>query len=596
MDTKALIEIAEYLKSESVANELRKLDQRLQDSNVALTLPLVGEFSSGKTSLINALTDSKQLEIATKPTTATIYLLHFGQDRQYATIHRADGSEETVEAIGSLKNSELADVPLVDIYDTSTRVPRDLVLVDTPGLSSPDARHKDALIGFLPKADAILMAVDCNQQITHSLLRFVEETKLAGRKVYLIVTKCDTKPVSDRESIKRYIAENSKLPMEHIACVSAQQDDLTEFYDLIAKLFQSKKEILGAAVRARLEVLKEELKKSVSELLKQPSSTEGLEKELAGHERHVEEVEREVKHLISSVEYAVDDVSDEIGRRYQSLLFQRLDALINQRADNLNAEANTIIKSASATVMTEYRRRITQELTEQAAKGSSFIQSAVTCLDISGLESPEQSFNIDLESIGHENDKMISFGVKAAGVLALAAALPAGIAAAGAATTGAGAATAISAVDAVTDVGSIAYMANLASKMKKTGKTAQFVQKGTQVAANYAVIDSQVPPKVKGFVENIVNTFSDRMAKPKRIRTTHDFIEQQLTPDFMAQMQQNGRIILDMLQAAIGDSCKEIVAERTAQITDLMNAIKAQKGEYQQRIAKLKAYNATLNS
>ena len=86
------------------------------------------------------------------------------------------------------------------------------------------------------------------------------------------------------------------------------------------------------------------------------------------------------------------------------------------------------------------------------------------------------------------------------------------------------------------------------------------------------------------------------MAKPKRIRTTHDFIEQQLTPDFMAQMQQNGRIILDMLQAAIGDSCKEIVAERTAQITDLMNAIKAQKGEYQQRIAKLKAYNATLNS
>lgn len=600
MDTKALIEIAEYLKSESVANELRKLDQRLQESNVALTLPLVGEFSSGKTSLINALTDSKQLEIATKPTTATIYLLHFGQDRQYATIHRADGSEETVEAIGSLKNSELADVPLVDIYDTSTRVPRDLVLVDTPGLSSPDARHKDALIGFLPKADAILMAVDCNQQITHSLLRFVEETRLAGRKVYLIVTKCDTKPVSDRESIKRYIAENSKLPMEHIACVSAQQDDLTEFYDLIAKLSQSKKEILGAAVRARLEVLKEELKKSVSELLKQPSSTEGLEKELAGHERHVEEVEREVKHLISSVEYAVDDVSDEISRRYQSLLFQRLDALINQRADNLNAEANTIIKSASATVMTEYRRRITQELTEQAAKGSSFIQSAVTCLDISGLEPPEQSFNIDLESIGHENDKMISFGVKAAGVLALAAALPAGIAAAGAATgaatTGAGAATAISAVDAVTDVGSIAYMANLANKMKKTGKMAQVAQKGAQVAVNYAAIENQVPPKVKGFVENIVSTFSDRMAKPKRIRTTHDFIEQQLTPDFMAQMQHNGSIILSSLQTAITEECKKIMDERKEKISDLMNAIKAQKGEYQQKIAKLKAYNATLNS
>lgn len=614
MDTKALIEIAEYLKSESVANELRKLDQRLQDSNVALTLPLVGEFSSGKTSLINALTDSKQLEIATKPTTATIYLLHFGQDRQYATIHRADNSEETVEAIGSLKNSELADVPLVDIYDTSTRVPRDLVLVDTPGLSSPDARHKDALIGFLPKADAILMAVDCNQQITHSLLRFVEETKLAGRKVYLIVTKCDTKPASDRESIKRYIAENSKLPMEHIACVSAQQDDLTEFYDLIAKLSQSKKEILGAAVRARLEILKEELKKSVSELLKQPSSTEGLEKELSGHKRQVEEVEREVKHLISSVKYSVEDVSDEISRNYQGKLFQRLDALINQNESNqsnLNAEANTIIKSTSLQVMAEYRRRITQELTEQSAKASPFIQSAVTRLDISGLEAPELSMNIDLDSMGHKYDKAIAKGLQAVAIAAIA--IPVGVAAmnaataatgtvagtagtvgseAAAATSSARLATVASVADTVTDVGSI----RSTRKLRKSLRMAQLVQQGKEVAANYETIDSKVAPKMKGFVEGIVSTFTDRMAKPRRLRIMHDFIEQQLAPVFAEQMQQNGSAILSDLQAAIGDSCKEIIAERTDQISDLMNAIKAQKGEYQQKIAKLKAYNATLNS
>lgn len=611
MDMKALIEIAEYLKSESVANELQKLDQRQQDSNVSLTLPIVGEFSSGKTSLINALTDSKQLEIATKPTTATIYLLHFGQDRQYATIHRADGCEETVEAIGSLKNSELADVPLVDIYDTSTRVSRDLVLVDTPGLSSPDARHKDALIGFLPKADAILMAVDCNQQITHSLLRFVEETKLAGRKVYLIVTKCDTKPASDREQIKKYIAENSKLPMEHIACVSAQQDDLTEFYDLIAKLSQNKKEILGTAIRGRLEILKEELKKSVSELLKQPSSTEGLEKELSGHERHVEELEREVKHLISSVRYAVEDVSDEISRHYQNLLFQRLDALINQRADNLNTEANTIIKSTSLQVMAEYRRRIAQELTEQSVKASPFIQSAVTRLDISGLEAPELSMNIDLDSMGHKYDKAIAKGLQAVAIAAIA--IPVGIAAMGAATAATGTvagtagavgseaaaaassarlATVASVADTVTDVGSI----RSTRKLRKSLRMAQLVQQGKEVAANYEAIDSKVAPKMKGFVEGIVSTFTDRMAKPRRLRIMHDFIEQQLAPVFAEQMQQNGSDILSDLQAAIGDSCKEIVAERTAQITDLMNAIKAQKGEYQQKIAKLKAYYTTLNS
>ena len=577
MDTKTLIEIAEYLKSDKVADELKALERRLQDENVTLTLPLVGEFSSGKTSLINALTDSKQLEIATKPTTATIYLLHFGQDRQYATIHRADGSEETVEAIGSLKNSELADVPLVDIYDTSTRVPRDLVLVDTPGLSSPDARHKDALIRFLPEADAILMTVDCNQQITKSLLRFIEESNLADRKVYLIVTKCDTKPASDRESIKRYIADNSKLPMEHIVCVSAQQDDLAEFYALIKQLSQSKREILAAAIRGRLESLKEELKKEVNETLKLPNTAEELKEKRAELERQEEEIEREIKHLISSVRCSIDDVSDEVVRSYQDLLFRRLDALINQRADNMTAEANTIIQSASLKVMTDYRRKIVQEVSKQTAKASSFIQSAVNRLDLSGLEAPEQSMNIDLDSIGHEHDKMIAGGLQ----LAAAAATF-------------GAFRALGAIGKA--AGTVGKAAGTANELSKSGRVMQFVQKGARVATSTGIIDSQMIPKVKGFVEGIVSTFTDRMAKPKRLRATHDFIELQLAPVFAEQMQQNGRIILDLLQAEIAEEAKGVSAERKARIADLTNDIDSKNGEYQQKMDRLKAYNTILNS
>ena len=577
MDTKTLIEIADYLKSDKVADELKALERRLQDDNVTLTLPLVGEFSSGKTSLINALTDSKQLEIATKPTTATIYLLHFGQDRQYATIHRTDGSEEAVEAIGSLKNSELADVPLVDIYDTSTRVPRDLVLVDTPGLSSPDARHKDALIRFLPEADAILMTVDCNQQITKSLLRFIEESNLAGRKVYLIVTKCDTKPASDRESIKRYIADNSKLPMEHIICVSAQQDDLAEFYDLIKQLSQSKREILAAAIHGRLESLKEELKKEVNETLKLPNTAEELKEKRAELERQEDEIEREIKHLISSVRCSVDDVSDEVVRSFQDLLFRRLDALINQRADNMTAEANTIIQSASLKVMTDYRRKIVQEVSKQTAKASSFIQSAVNRLDLSGLEAPEQSMNIDLDSIGHEHDKMIAGGLQ----LAVAAATFGAFRALGAVGKAAGA---------------VGKAAGTANELSKSGRVMQFVQKGARVATSTGIIDSQMTPKVKGFVEGIVSTFTDRMAKPKRLRATHDFIELQLAPVFAEQMQQNGRIILDLLQAEIAEEAKGVSTERKARIADLTNDIDTKSGEYQQKMDRLNAYNTILNS
>ena len=70
---KILLDIAHYLALDEVISELKAIETRTLQDNANIILPLVGEFSSGKTTLINSLTDSKKLETATKPTTATIY-------------------------------------------------------------------------------------------------------------------------------------------------------------------------------------------------------------------------------------------------------------------------------------------------------------------------------------------------------------------------------------------------------------------------------------------------------------------------------------------------------------------------------------------
>ena len=86
-----LIDIAEYLGLQDVVAELKSIDFRRTQQNASLILPLVGEFSSGKTTLINSLTDSKALETATKPTTATIYEVHFGCDSCHAKVLNEKG-------------------------------------------------------------------------------------------------------------------------------------------------------------------------------------------------------------------------------------------------------------------------------------------------------------------------------------------------------------------------------------------------------------------------------------------------------------------------------------------------------------------------
>ena len=90
MDCISLIDIATQLGFSDLIAKLQAILERQNKDDAPLTLPLVGEFSSGKTTLINSLTDSRQLESATKPTTATIYQIHFGCERCYAVAYGAN--------------------------------------------------------------------------------------------------------------------------------------------------------------------------------------------------------------------------------------------------------------------------------------------------------------------------------------------------------------------------------------------------------------------------------------------------------------------------------------------------------------------------
>lgn len=252
MDLKVLRDIAEYIEMNNIVHLLDDISGRLQQKNTNLIFPLVGEFSSGKTTLINALTDSKKLETATKPTTATIYKLHFGCEHCYAKVLNMDGSVIEYQNISEIKNDKIEDAVLVDVFDTSKMVPATTILVDTPGLSSPNRRHKQALVNFLPKADGILLVTDVNQQLTRSLIEFVRTITLSKRPVFLVLTKCDTKSDKDLESIKKYICNNIQIPIQQIVCVSAIKGEVHGLLTLLDKIQNEKSSIIRQVDNERI--------------------------------------------------------------------------------------------------------------------------------------------------------------------------------------------------------------------------------------------------------------------------------------------------------------------------------------------------------
>ena len=59
MKIEKLIEISQNLEFKDLLQELQIIKSHEDSATCPLVLPLVGEFSSGKTTLINALTDNK---------------------------------------------------------------------------------------------------------------------------------------------------------------------------------------------------------------------------------------------------------------------------------------------------------------------------------------------------------------------------------------------------------------------------------------------------------------------------------------------------------------------------------------------------------
>ena len=449
MGLQRIIEIANDTKQMDLVQKLEEINYVLNTTNAPLVLPLVGEFSSGKTTLLNAITDSKKLETATKPTTATIYEVYFGNETISANVIMEDGSITEVTDIDELKNDRLKDAALVEVYDTSTKISSSTVLVDTPGLSSPDPKHKEVLIDFIPKADGILLVIDINQQITKSLIDFTKTVSLSNRPIYLIITKCDTKSNDEIESVKAYIRKNTELKVEDIVCVSAQNQNLSEFYTLLETIDSNKYAILKNVNQQRIQNLITILLERIDELLSKTENSDSLEQELLSQKRELETIKRNIDNLLDEASTKMVDTENDICRSFNNLVFERLESLVTSDSVNYDAQAISEINGIANQLLTSFKQNIQNVIydisNERRNTNLDINLSSLREIKLSDVKISQVPYNLNLNSVGHEYDTAISGGAKVLAVVGLIAATvatagAAAAAAGGAAAAGAGAA------------------------------------------------------------------------------------------------------------------------------------------------------------
>lgn len=543
--------IAESIGLTNIVKELTLIELRSKQENANIILPLVGEFSSGKTTLINALTDSKGLESATKPTTATIYEVHFGSESCHAEVIDADGNCLKVENINNLKNEELADAKVVTAFDTSTRIPASTIIVDTPGLSSSDPQHKQTLVDFLPKADGILLVTDINQQITRSLADFIEMIKLSQRPIYLLLTKSDTKSKEDIESAKEYICNNCKIPLKQVAVVSATKDSLEELYTLLDSIQKEKKDLLKRVDEQRLKNISKMMLKQIEELMSASSSDEDTDEAIRKCQKELDRIKRQIERLVDSV---ADDING-------------IQAAICEKARNQSDSEN-----------------------EDGISLESLKSMNLPNIQMTGL-----TYNMDLNGMGHEYDQWIKVGVIAAaavGTVAAVAATAGGAAAAGGALASG---KAIDAIDTVSDVGSIIFNQEAVSRIEKTVTLATKVTQQYETIENGAQALSGKVGSDKGLIDSMVGFVTDKLlSKPQRVRAVHNYIDSSLSPDFKNRLKEISQELVNIVRVSLNEEATEIINLKTSSLNQLKAERKEQKEQFEQRISQLREYKTLL--
>src|SRR5690606_30652104 len=231
-DPAALYELAEEARRIFVARpELADLGGEAAraggDFDQPLLVTVMGEFSSGKSTFVNAFIGEDVAPTGITPTTATINVVKYGRERGGRVVHRDGravslGWTELFERLRALDAAAARDVALVEILVPQESLAR-VNLVDTPGLNSILPEHEQVARGFIARADAVVWLFSAQQAGKASERTALRQLAGEGVRVLGVINKVDQLAARERAALVRHVAEELDGLVEEVVPLSARR-------------------------------------------------------------------------------------------------------------------------------------------------------------------------------------------------------------------------------------------------------------------------------------------------------------------------------------------------------------------------------------
>lgn len=157
-----------------------------------VTAPIIGNFSTGKSSMLNAVLGRRLVSVEITPETAVPTEIFYGDD-----------NVTRIDLEGNTHNYSFDELPLRDLSVRNTELVRiaydhpflkeieNVKLVDLPGFDSGIELHNQAIDKYLPNSLAYILVVAVDEPVLKdNITNFVQELELHGMPLYVVLTKC----------------------------------------------------------------------------------------------------------------------------------------------------------------------------------------------------------------------------------------------------------------------------------------------------------------------------------------------------------------------------------------------------------------------
>ncbi|GAA9602754.1 dynamin-like GTPase family protein [Helicobacter pylori] len=279
-----------------------------------LVIPVVGNFSAGKSTLLNRFLGSSVLPTGITPETSLATELHYSANERIEAFSNNDEKTESFElneqSFEVIKENA-AEYSCLKVYlnNEALKNSAPLVFVDMPGFDSPISSHTHAILEYLERGVHFVILTSVEEgNLTKRMVRELKSLLEFDKGLSFILSKTNLRTPSQVGEISHYIQEQIQDHLDlttHLIYSNKDNNALLEVADKI-----DAEKLFSALYLERLKFLNSQLQNSLKSVMESfDYSKEKALEEIQALDLSVKDIEKTYEKLRANLEEEYSSVA-----------------------------------------------------------------------------------------------------------------------------------------------------------------------------------------------------------------------------------------------------------------------------------------------